>query len=276
MESRERRKGWNALAGILATAVLGGCSGGSPTLSANPHVRAGTVTKPVSFAILEDYDKGQDLREVARDFSRFRELGIVQWRGSFGWDDYEPSPGRYDHETGFATTPGKSEKDQAEWWARAVATFLAEPRVEQIGIYEIKDQQLGTEVIGDTPNYYLGLIRRDDSPKLAFETIRLLVRLFHGDSITVADPLLKVRVTAGSAAQLHHHLFIRPDGRQLVFVWDKSGSPTVELTLPAPAGAITGYAIDGRGTPWKNVKGNTIRGIALQQGTVRIFLAEGR
>ncbi|MFL5513491.1 MAG: hypothetical protein ACJ8CN_13795 [Gemmatimonadales bacterium] len=156
-----------------------------------------------------------------------------------------------------------------------MATFLAEPRVEQIGIYEIKDQQLGTEVIGDAPNYYLGLIKRDGSPKLAFETIRLLVRLFGSDSITVADPLLRARVTAGSAGQLHHHLFIRPDGRQLVFVWDKSGSPTVELTLPAPAGAITGYGIDGRGSPWKNVKENTIRGIALQRGTVRIFLAEG-
>jgi len=148
--------------------------------------------------------------------------------------------------------------------------------VEQIGIYEIKDQQLGTEVIGDTPNYYLGLIRRDGSPKLAFETIRLLVRLFHSDSITVADPLLSVRVTVGSAEQLHHHLFIRPDGRQLVFVWDKSGDPTVELTLPAQVGAITAYAIDGRASPWKNVKGNTIRGIALQPGSVQIFQVDGR
>jgi hypothetical protein len=148
--------------------------------------------------------------------------------------------------------------------------------VEQIGIYEIKDQPLGTEVIGDTPNYYLGLIRRDGTPKLAFETLRLLVRLFHGDSITVADPLLRVRVTAGSAGQLHHHLFIRPDGRKLVFVWDKSESPTVELTLPNRVGAITAYSIDGRASPWKNVKGNTIRGIALQPGSVRIFQADGR
>ena len=159
------------------------------------------------------------------------------------------------NETGFATTPGKSEKDQAEWWARAVATFLAKPRVEQIGIYEIKDQQMGTEVIGDTPNYYLGLIRRDGSPKLAFETIRLLVRLFHGDSITVADPLLRVRVTAGSAGQLHHHLFIRPDGRQLVFVWDKSRSPTVELTLPAPTGAITATPSTGAALPGRTSRG---------------------
>jgi polysaccharide biosynthesis protein PslG len=449
MECREGRKGLRA--GILAVAVLSGCISGSPVPATAPGTS--TVTKPVSFAILEDYDKGQDLREVARDFSHFRELGIVQWRGSFGWDDYEPSPGRYDfdwlerfvaladtmgislrpylgytpawaarggkddhawndpprsqqdwvrfagavagrlrkyrsilsyeiyneentslwwegsaeeyarvltdgadairradpdaqvflggmvwpdlewlehacedgrasfdvlpfhaypetwtpdsitvenylgpafrggfvpeadnrcgrkpiwiNETGFATTPGKSEKDQAEWWARALATFLAEPRVEQIGIYEIKDQPLGTAVIGDAPNYYLGLIRRDGNPKLAFETIRLLVRLFNTDSITVADPLLRVRVTAGSAGQLHQHLFIRPDGRQLVFVWDKSGSPTVELKLPASPGTITAYAIDGRSSPWKNVEGNTIRGIALQPGSVRIFLAGG-
>ena len=148
--------------------------------------------------------------------------------------------------------------------------------MEQIGIYEIKDQQLGTQVLGDTPNYYLGLIRRDGTPKLAFETIRLLVRLFHGDSITVADPLLRVRVTAGSAGQLHHHLFVRPDGRKLVFVWDKSESPTVELTVPDRAGAVTAFTIDGRASPWKNVKGNTIRGVALQPGSVRIFQVDGR
>jgi hypothetical protein len=411
MECRERREGLRA--GILAVALLSGCISGIPVPSTAPG--NSTVSKPVSFAILEDYDKGQDLREVARDFSRFRELGIVQWRGSFGWDDYEPSPGRYDFDwlerfAALADTMGISlrpylgytpawaarggkddhawndpprsqqdwvrfagavagrlrkyrsivsyeiyneentslwwegsaeeyarvlregadairradpdaqvflggmvwpdlewlehacedghasfdvlpfhaypetwtpdsitvEKDQAEWWVRALATFLAEPRVEQIGIYEIKDQPLGTAVIGDAPNYYLGLIRRDGSPKLAFETIRLLVRLFNSDSITVADPLLRVRVTAGSAGQLHQHLFIRPDGRQLVFVWDKSGSPTVELRLPASPGTITAYAIDGRSSPWKNVEGKTIRGVALQPGSVRIFQAGGR
>ena len=46
--------------------------------------------------MLEDYDKGADLGEVERDFRLFRELGVTGWRGSFGWDDYEPAPGRYD------------------------------------------------------------------------------------------------------------------------------------------------------------------------------------
>src|SRR4051812_46724559 len=96
MKGRVRREGWNRAARLLAAALLAGCLGGSPASSIRPDSHGGTVTKPISFAILEDYDKGQDLSEVARDFSRFRELGIRQWRGSFGWDDYEPSRGQYD------------------------------------------------------------------------------------------------------------------------------------------------------------------------------------
>ena len=52
--------------------------------------------KQVSFAILEDYDKGADLEEVARDFALMKELGIDVLRCSLGWDDYEPAPGHYD------------------------------------------------------------------------------------------------------------------------------------------------------------------------------------
>src|SRR3954469_16033715 len=52
--------------------------------------------KRIGFSILEDYDKGGDLADVARDFALFRELGITTWRGSFGWDDYEPTRRHYD------------------------------------------------------------------------------------------------------------------------------------------------------------------------------------
>src|SRR5688500_6177466 len=54
--------------------------------------------KPVSFSILEDYDKGEDLAGVAKDFELMRQLGVRTWRGSFGWDDYEPERGRLDLE----------------------------------------------------------------------------------------------------------------------------------------------------------------------------------
>lgn len=56
----------------------------------------GMVTKNVSFAILEDYDKGQDLDDVAEDFKLMNQLGIDVLRCSFGWDDYEPARGQYD------------------------------------------------------------------------------------------------------------------------------------------------------------------------------------
>ena len=57
------------------------------------------VEKRLTFSILEEIDKGQALEEVACDFDRVRELGVTGWRGSFGWDDYEPEPGRYDFES---------------------------------------------------------------------------------------------------------------------------------------------------------------------------------
>ena len=68
--------------------LLWACSirGGQGYTSENGE-RSRSVTKPISFAILEDYDKGADLGKVARDFARFRELGVPVWRGSFGWDD---------------------------------------------------------------------------------------------------------------------------------------------------------------------------------------------
>ena len=61
-----------------------------------PDARSGGGAKPVSFAILEDYDKGADLADIEKDFALFKELEITTWRGSFGWDDYEPAPGTYD------------------------------------------------------------------------------------------------------------------------------------------------------------------------------------
>jgi polysaccharide biosynthesis protein PslG len=405
------------------------------------------VAKPISFAVLEDYDKGTDLGIVARDFTLLRELGVRAWRGSFGWDDYEPEPGYYDftwlrrfaaladsmgitlrpylaftpawaagggqddqpwndpprrvedwgrfvealsralapyksvrsfeiyneenvrqwwdgeaedyaevlragaaavrrgnpgaqvllggmvwpdadwlehacaagtpfdvlpfhaypetwtpdsvtvetylgagyrdgflpdadhlcgirpiwiNETGFATTPGKSEQAQAEWWSRAFATFLGAPRVQHLGIYEIRDQRPGTPVIGDAPNYYLGLLRADGSPKPAFAAVKLLVRLFGSDSITVADRDLDVRVTSGAAGALYHHLFIRPDGRRLIFVWDRTGSPTVALRLRTGGGSAVEWRLDGSARPWTEA-GRSIKGVKLEPGAVRIF-----
>lgn len=63
---------------------------------AAPQTASGHITKQVSFSILEDYEKGEDLDEVAEDFALMQELDVTTWRGSFGWDDYEPARGKYD------------------------------------------------------------------------------------------------------------------------------------------------------------------------------------
>lgn len=432
----------------LAALLVSGCGTGS--LSPSPS--GGSFTKPISFAILEDYDKGSDLYQVEADFELFRELGVTTWRGSFGWDDYEPEPGSFDldwlerfvgladsmgitlrpylgytpawaarggqdehtwndppekieewqrfvgtvvsrlgshpsvrsfeiyneenvplwwdgtsedyaqvlrsgaaairkadpdaqvllgglvwpdpewlaavcqdeqapfdvipfhaypetwtpdsvrlenylgsgfeqhflsradqqcghrpiwiNEAGFATTPGKTERQQAEWWARAFATFLAEPRVEHIGIYQIRDQIQETPALGDAPNYYLGLVRSDGTRKLAFAAVKLLVGLFGTDSISVADRELRVRVREGQAGELYHHLFIRPDRRQLVFVWARGGDPTVDLELRRAGSRINAFELDGSSVQWENTDGRVIRGVKLSEGGVRIFEVE--
>ncbi len=444
---------FHLLVTVVCAVTSAGCGRSAPPESSPPiRSAARTFTKPISFAILEDYDKGDPLSEVARDFALFKELGVPVWRGSLGWDDYEPARGRFDfqwlrqfaaladsagiilrpylgytpswaarggndeqawndpprnvddwrrfvgavaealsphpsvrsyemyneenvalwwdgtaeaygqvlragseavrqadsdaevllggmvwpdtewleqtceegeapfdilpfhaypetwtpdsvtietylgpgyrgdflpeadercgirpvwiNETGFATTPGKTEQQQADWWVRAFATFLSEPRVEHLGIYEIKDQRLNTPVIGDAPNYYLGLLRADRTPKLAFHTVKMLLRLFDTDSVTVADGELVVGVRDGAPGKLYHHLFIRPDGTQLIFVWDRESKATVDVHLTRPGSRVIAYRLDGTGEEWREFDGRTIAGVKLEPGTARVFEVE--
>jgi hypothetical protein len=406
--------------------------------------------KSVSFAVLEDYDKGEDLKEVAIDFQLMKELGIDVLRCSFGWDDYEPVRGRYDfvwlknfvklaaqnhikirpyigytprwaaapgspdgmdwnnppadyrawyrfvynlayalrdypnvlsyevyneenaplwwdgtieqykdtlrhaavairmadpdaqvllggfvlpdvdwlrsitqsgharyydvtpfhaypetwtsadvvvenyldvryrqfvrenqtrgegepiwiNEMGFATTHGKTELDQANWWARAVSTFVADPDVEHIGVYEIKDLPPRKDVIGDGKNYHLGLTRADRTKKLSFYTVAMLKNLFGAEKITAADRELTVAVVDGQAGDLHWRLFKRSDGKQLLFLYDKIANPTVSVTLKTAAKTAVKYALNGTVANYANFDGRTLANIRLAAGNVEIF-----
>jgi polysaccharide biosynthesis protein PslG len=417
-----------------------------------------SARKALSLAILEDYDKHHDLDSVAGDFSRFRELGITTWRGSFGWDDYEPEPGKYDftwlvdfvelardsgitlrpyvgytpewaasgrtadgqvwndpprdlatwqrfidtlvgtlaaypnvasweiyneenvalwwdgtaaeynavlsaaaerirardpdaevliggtvwpdgdwleaaclthrnagafdiaafhaypetwpdtvpleeyldenyrrgyletvdsacggkpvwiNEAGFATTPGRTEEDQARWWARAFPVFLSAPRVEHIGVYEIRDLRPESDVIGDAPNYYLGLLRVDGTPKLAFRTVAMLARLFDADSLTVMDHALELT----PAADLQRHLFQMADGRQLLFVWrydaiaaTQSGSApirSIAVTLPSAGSRAVRHRLDGTSAAVSLARGG--RRLTLDLATHDVAIVE--
>lgn len=450
------RRGLSILVAVLTVSCARSARHG-PDPAVESAWRAGEtvrVTKPFSFAVLEDYDKGQDLRDVAEDFALMKELGVTTWRGSFGWDDYEPERGRYDfewlhrfaelaaregitlrpyigytpvwaatrgadgeawndpparlddwyqfvrslvtamkrhpniasyeiyneenvpqwwegtaaqynavlargaeaireadpaaevlfggmvwpdadfveaacvthrngpafdilpfhaypetwtpdsvtvetylgarfaetfvasvdaqcgrkpiwiNETGFATTPGTTEEAQAHWWARAIATFAAEARIEHIGIYEIKDLRRDSPVIGDQPNYYLGLTRTDRTKKLAFHTVDLLTDLLDEDSITVVRHGAALEVAAGRAGELHQHLFARRDGRQLLVVWDRAAGPRVHIRLATPRAraTVTEYGINGGAKPYAGFDGRTIRDVQLAPRQARIFV----
>jgi hypothetical protein len=167
------------------------------------------------------------------------------------------------NETGFATVPGKTERDQALWWARAIATFLAEPEVQHIGIYRIKDLRETAPAIGGEPNYHLGLTYANRRKKLAFHTVKLLAGLLASDSLTITDRLLRVDGDTGREG-VYIHGFRRRDGTQILLAWTRSGARDLVVTLPYPVHSVTRYSIDGNG----RVEG-------ARENRVRLHLAPG-
>jgi polysaccharide biosynthesis protein PslG len=430
-----------AAVALVAAALATGCA-----FRADP---ADKPDKRIEFSILEDYDKGADLADIARDFDLFKELGVTTWRGSFGWDDYEPTPGTYDfdwlhrfadlaasrgialrpyigytpawaaaggtdqdvwndppkdldawfrfvrtlaaemrrhrnlssyeiyneenvrqwwdgspaaynevlnraaeavqagnpdaevllggmvfpdaewtehvcsdernrrsiavipfhaypetwtpadvvvenylgpgfarfvseadascgpkpiwiNEMGYATTPGVTETDQARWWVRAVATFAATPRIEHLGIYEIKDLRQDQPVIGDAPNYHLGLTHVDRRKKLAFSTVARLVSMLSGHRIAWRAP----QVTASAATSLpevYRHLFTRADGRQWLFLWTRQQRSVVDVQLSKADSRAAEFALDGTPVSDLAIVEGTLPRITLEPGAVRFF-----
>ncbi len=408
------------------------------------------VTKPVSFAVLEDYDKGADLNQVALDFQLMNQLGIDQMRCSFGWDDYEPRPGQFDfawlkqfvalanqygiklrpylaytapwagvgggddiywndppanlqdwydfvyqlastlsvypnvlsyeiyneendsfwweggiyqygntlqqaalairaadpdaqvivggfvfpdydylfplvdaglpqyydilpfhaypetfetntvetyldeqyydyfvpenreggnkpiwvNEMGFATTKGKTETEQANWFLRATSTFLADAHIQELGFYEIKDLPPDDPVIGGEPNYHLGLTYKNRKKKLAFSTVQMIASLLNVGTLTTADGDARVTVTGGRSQDLYDHLFKRPDGSQILFIYDKTASPTVQVSLKTRARKAYKYELDGSFAAYPAFDGRKLENIQLTAGNVAVFRIE--
>ncbi|HXF65039.1 MAG TPA: hypothetical protein VNK95_25660 [Caldilineaceae bacterium] len=52
-------------------------------------------------------------------------------------------------------------------------------------------------------------------------TIDLLTDLLDTGTLTPVDEAARVEVTGGAAGELYHHLFLRPDGQQVLFVYDR-------------------------------------------------------
>ena len=107
------------------------------------------------------------------------------------------------NELGYATTPGRSEAAQADWWVRAFGTFLADSAVSHLGIYALKDLAPDQPVIGDAPNYHLGLMHVDRKPKLAYRTVQMLVRLMGPEKRIRVDRSRIVQRRLSRVARIH-------------------------------------------------------------------------
>ncbi len=145
----------------------------------------------------------------------------------------------YVNETGFATSTGRSEADQAAWWARAIATYAADTAVKLVGIYETRDLKAGAPVIGEPENFHLGLRYADGRRKEAYYTVKLMVSLLSGP--------FRILPLAAAEADTYAHLFQRANGRRVLVAWTRGAAAvTRRFDLGRPARRLVQYALTGR------------------------------
>lgn len=177
-------------------------------------------------------------------------------------------------ECGYSTL-GRTEEEQANYIARAVPYFLADPasdnRFVLFTYYELKDLPEGSQMIGDEHNYHFGLCRADRTKKLSFHAYDMLTDLLDGRTVTPADCEATVEATEGCLGELHHHLLRRSDGVQVLFVYDKENTAVCSVTLTVPGKKCTKWNLDGTAEVWGDFDGTVVSNIALAPGQVWIF-----
>ena len=93
---------WPVTVAVLALAhgimlALGGAAGPDASAEKGCSIQVSSPRfERVTLALREDYEKGDDLSDIAKDFALMNELGIGELQFNIGWDDYEPRPGVYD------------------------------------------------------------------------------------------------------------------------------------------------------------------------------------
>jgi hypothetical protein len=143
---------------------------------------------------------------------------------------------------------------QAVAVTRTIALLLAQPEVDLITWYELKDPPDSDAVIGDLNNRHLGVATHDYQAKPALQALRFANQFF-SPGFTNLD----VRVDSTRPDTLAR-AFRLADGRMVVIAWlatDTSTAPEgqgsriddrharVDLVLPSPAGAARSYSATG-------------------------------
>jgi polysaccharide biosynthesis protein PslG len=90
-------------------------------------------------------------------------------------------------------------------------------------------------------------------------------------ALTVADAEAKIAVISGAAGKLYYHVFKRPDGKQVVFVYDTQSTPTVDIALPSGGKTAYRYDLGGNARVYDGFDGRTLRNVQLAAEDVAMF-----
>jgi len=90
-------------------------------------------------------------------------------------------------------------------------------------------------------------------------------------AVIAADSDVMVAVSEGTAKELYWHLFKRRDGKQVLFIYDKRGDPTIRVSLRTGGTKALQFALDGTSSNYAGFDGYAIDDVRLKPGQVAIF-----
>ncbi|NIM04492.1 MAG: hypothetical protein GTO55_01190, partial [Armatimonadetes bacterium] len=165
------------------------------------------------------------------------------------------------NECGFSTFD-RTQAAQRFRFARVVPYLFGDDlslgEIDHFDAYEIKDLDPNSPVIGPEDIRYLGLCEFDGqtrTKKLAFDTVALWVSLLDDETITTPkNDEVSIEATTGRLGKFYHYLIYRDEGggdtSQILAMYDKRNSPTVQATLTIAASTVTLWNQDGTSQDW--------------------------
>lgn len=221
--------------------------------------------------VVKRHGRGQGLWAAEVGYSDFREGHRVS--------DWYTARFSYEHTLDF----------QAVALMRTLALLLAQPSVDLVAWYELKDPPDTDAVIGDAHNRHLGIAFGDRRPKPALQALAFANRLFANGFTNLPS---RIEASSGSPSDAVAHAFRLADGRTLAMAWlptnptfapSASSDPTgqdprreiVDITVSA-AGSGPARLYDARGSergtlPTNRAASHTkINGLELVGGDVQL------